>query len=189
MRARDARVVACPLVRGAGGGRDADQLRHPQRRATATQADGGLIELDLPANTPRECPVDPAVVDAVGVAPVRTGGTANRWTILEVATEAEVLATRPRFDAGASWSAIVTARAGDGIVCRVFVPGAGIPEDPATGAAQCVLAPWWVPRLGGDRYVARQLSARGAVLHVLLDGDRVKVGGHAVTTLRGELVA
>lgn len=156
---------------------------------TAVQADGGLIELDLPANPPEECPVDPAIVEAVGVIPVRTGGTANRWTILEVASEAEVAAASPRFDADAGWSAIVTARVGDEVVCRVFVPGAGIPEDPATGAAQCVLAPWWVPRLGGDRYLARQLSARGAVLHVRLEGDRVKVGGHAVTTLRGELVA
>lgn len=156
---------------------------------TAAQSGGGLIELDLPANPPEECPVDPAIVEAVGVRPVRTGGTANRWTILEVASEAEVLAATPRFDAGAAWSAIVTARAGDDIVCRVFVPVSGIPEDPATGAAQCVLAPWWAPRLGTGAYVARQRSARGATLHVRLDGERVKVAGHAVTTLRGELLA
>ena len=41
--------------------------------------------------------------------------------------------------------------------------------------------------LGKREFVAYQASRRGGTLRVRLDGDRVKLGGHAVTVLRGEL--
>jgi len=37
--------------------------------------------------------------------------------------------------------------------------------------------------------VDRQISARGGELHVKIVGDRVRLGGQAVTVLRGELLA
>jgi predicted PhzF superfamily epimerase YddE/YHI9 len=111
--------------------------------------------------------------------------------VVEVATAAEVGAATPNLRAAAlaAEPVILTARDGDDIVSRVFGPGVGIDEDPVTGSAQCVLAPWWVPRLGRPDFVTRQVSARGGTLYVRLDGDRVRVGGHAVTVLSGELVA
>jgi predicted PhzF superfamily epimerase YddE/YHI9 len=73
-------------------------------------------------------------------------------------------------------------------VSRFFAPAAGIDEDPVTGSAHCALTPYWSAKLGRTSFLARQLSARGGTLRVRLDGDRVKLGGQAVTVLRGTLV-
>jgi predicted PhzF superfamily epimerase YddE/YHI9 len=63
----------------------------------------------------------------------------------------------------------------------------GIDEDPATGSAQCVAGPYWATVLGRRDMVAHQLSPRGAVLYVRPDGDRVHIGGNAITVFTGEL--
>jgi PhzF family phenazine biosynthesis protein len=85
---------------------------------------------------------------------------------------------------------IVTAAAtesGTDIVSRCFFPRFHIDEDPVTGSAHCALAPYWIPRLGKQEIVAYQASARGGLLRLRLAGDRVKLRGQAVTTLRGQL--
>ena len=87
---------------------------------------------------------------------------------------------------------MITSRADDpGIdfVSRYFAPAFGIDEDPATGSTHCALGPFWSRRLNKRSFVARQISARGGTLMVTLDGDRVRLGGQAVTVLRGELLA
>ncbi|HJL46774.1 MAG TPA: PhzF family phenazine biosynthesis protein, partial [Polyangiaceae bacterium LLY-WYZ-15_(1-7)] len=83
---------------------------------------------------------------------------------------------------------IVTA-AGDAVdlVSRFFAPAVGVDEDPVTGSAHCALAPFWAERLGRKTLRARQLSRRGGRLELELVGERVKLRGAAVTTLRGEL--
>jgi PhzF family phenazine biosynthesis protein len=85
---------------------------------------------------------------------------------------------------------IVTSRGSNGqydFVSRFFAPGSGIDEDPVTGSAHCCLTPYWAARLGKNDLVAYQASRRGGVLRVRLNGDRVRLGGRAVTVLRGEL--
>jgi predicted PhzF superfamily epimerase YddE/YHI9 len=85
---------------------------------------------------------------------------------------------------------IVTSRAtsaGFDFVSRFFAPAAGVDEDPVTGSAHCCLTPFWSRRLGKVELMARQLSARGGTLKLRLDGNRVRLGGQAVTVLRGEL--
>ncbi|MGE5763854.1 MAG: PhzF family phenazine biosynthesis protein [Mycobacterium leprae] len=85
---------------------------------------------------------------------------------------------------------VVTAPAADrahDFVSRFFGPAAGIPEDPVTGSAHCCLGPLWGARLGKAELVGRQLSARGGVVRVRPAGDRVVLGGQAVTVVRGEL--
>ncbi len=72
-------------------------------------------------------------------------------------------------------------------VLRVFGPNVGIPEDPATGSAQCSAGPFWARELGRSDLVVRQLSRRGATLYVRPEGERVRIGGHATTVLMGEL--
>ena len=57
-----------------------------------------------------------------------------------------------------------------------------------TGSAHCALGPYWSERLGKTEFVAYQASARGGEIRVRVVGDRVKLGGQAVTVLRGELV-
>jgi predicted PhzF superfamily epimerase YddE/YHI9 len=84
----------------------------------------------------------------------------------------------------------VTARSanhGFDFVSRFFAPGSGINEDPVTGSSHCCLAPYWAKRLGKTELLAYQASPRGGVVRVRLNGDRVLLGGQAVTVLRGEL--
>lgn len=155
---------------------------------------GDLIELDLPANPPTSAPVPAAVVDALGVTPVASGlGGQDMW-VVEVATAAEVRAAAPDLSALAAVTShgVTVTAAGDAdgvaVVSRFFGPAIGIDEDPVTGAAHCLLAPWWAPRMG-DAFTAHQASARGGTLHVRLDGDRVHLGGRAVTVFAGSLLA
>jgi predicted PhzF superfamily epimerase YddE/YHI9 len=87
---------------------------------------------------------------------------------------------------------IVTARPSStefDFVSRFFAPAAGVDEDPVTGSAHCALGPYWAGRLGKNEFTAYQASARGGVVRVRLNGDRVILGGQAVTVLRGELAA
>ena len=72
-------------------------------------------------------------------------------------------------------------------VLRVFGPNVGIPEDPATGSAQCSAGPYWASELGRNDLVVRQLSRRGATLYVRPEGERVRIAGHATTVLTGHL--
>lgn len=91
---------------------------------------------------------------------------------------------------------IVTADAtgvGDGpdadhdVVSRYFAPGIGIDEDPVTGSAHCVLGPYWFAQLGRDRLTAHQASARGGVLHLESNDERIRISGHAVRYLTGTI--
>jgi len=87
---------------------------------------------------------------------------------------------------------MVTSRAssdGFDFVSRFFAPRTGVPEDPVTGSAHCALGPYWSERLKKKDLLAYQASARGGVLRVRPAGDRVILGGQAVTVLRAELAA
>jgi predicted PhzF superfamily epimerase YddE/YHI9 len=84
----------------------------------------------------------------------------------------------------------VTSRSGDprfDFVSRFFAPGVGIDEDPVTGSAHCCLGPYWSERLGKTEMTAFQASVRGGIVHVRLSGERVLLGGNAVTIFKGEL--
>lgn len=77
---------------------------------------------------------------------------------------------------------------GADVVSRVFVPGGGIDEDPVTGSAHCVLAPYWATRLGRDHFAAWQASTRGGHIGCRLIDDQVELTGRCVTTLVGEFL-
>jgi predicted PhzF superfamily epimerase YddE/YHI9 len=84
---------------------------------------------------------------------------------------------------------IVTAP-GDGsydFISRYFAPAKGIPEDPVTGAAHCMLTPYWAKRLGKDSFRAFQASKRGGEVICRLIGDRVELEGSCVFYLEGEV--
>ena len=72
---------------------------------------------------------------------------------------------------------------------RFFAPAVGVDEDPVTGSAHCALVPYWAAKLGKREFVAAQVSARGGVLRLRLEGGRVRISGQAVTVFRGELLA
>ena len=72
-------------------------------------------------------------------------------------------------------------------VSRFFAPQSGIPEDYVTGSAHTSLVPFWSEKFGKQQFVAKQLSERGGKLICNYLGDRVEIGGHAVTYLIGEI--
>jgi PhzF family phenazine biosynthesis protein len=156
-------------------------------------AQGDLIELDFPAGatSPAEAPAD--LVAGLGVELLFVGVTPFDY-LVEVASEQVVRALRPDMSALAridTRGIIVTARATTAeydFVSRFFGPRAGVPEDPVTGSAHCALGPYWKSRLAKDAFFAHQASLRGGDVRVVVNGDRVKLGGQAVTVLRGELV-
>ena len=85
--------------------------------------------------------------------------------------------------------AIVTA-AGNGdydFVSRYFAPAKGIPEDPVTGAAHCMLAPYWAKRLGKKEFRAFQASPRGGEVVCRVVNDRTELQGECVFYLEGEV--
>jgi predicted PhzF superfamily epimerase YddE/YHI9 len=73
-------------------------------------------------------------------------------------------------------------------VSRFFAPASGVNEDPVTGSAHCCLGPFWAARLHKQEFVAFQAFTRGGLVRVRLAGERIKLGGQAVTVLVGELV-
>ncbi len=72
-------------------------------------------------------------------------------------------------------------RPGIDCVSRAFAPNAGVPEDPVTGSAHCTLAEYWGRRLGLDVLVGEQASARGGLVRMRREADRVVLAGQAVT--------
>jgi PhzF family phenazine biosynthesis protein len=73
-------------------------------------------------------------------------------------------------------------------VSRYFAPSVGINEDPVTGSTHCMLVPYWAERLGRNELSAFQCSARGGELSCRLDGERVKIAGHARHIASGQLM-
>ena len=156
---------------------------------TVTKRDD-LLELDLPAATLTEVE-EPELCAALGLSPrpvwIASPGF-NDSAIVQVENEAEVLAISPDFATLKTIHrmAIVTARGDEqDIASRVFVPYAGIDEDPVTGSAHGALVPFWAERLGRERFTALQASKRTGVLHCRLEGDRVVLGGNCFTVIAG----
>ena len=160
---------------------------------TAARQPDGWIEMDFPAKRaePTEVPAD--LLAALGVERPRFVGRNELDYLVEVEDAAPVRALAPdhaRLRTLPVRGVIVTSRA-DGdrydFVSRFFAPGSGIDEDPVTGSAHCCLGPYWQAQMGKDTFVAYQASPRGGVVRVSVRGERVALGGQAVTVLRGEL--
>lgn len=172
----------------------ADQARFFTRSGLLTavrQGDG--IELDFPATPPEPASAPPGLADALGVVPLSIARSRFDY-LVEVDSEETVRGLRPdfaRLKALQVRGVMVTCAASTpkaDFVSRFFAPGAGIDEDPVTGSAHCCLGPFWSQRFGKQEMMAYQASARGGVVRVRVEGERVRLGGRAVTVLRGELV-
>jgi predicted PhzF superfamily epimerase YddE/YHI9 len=174
-------------------GEEAPRFLTKSGELRARRRDDGWIELDFPALPPREEPAPAGLLDALGTAPVYTG-TSRFDRLVELESEDAVRAVAPdfvRLAAVDTRGVIVTSRAaGDGFdfVSRFFCPAVGIDEDPVTGSAHCVLAPFWTERLGRAELTGFQASARGGVVRVRVEGDRTLMAGQAVTIMEGALL-
>jgi PhzF family phenazine biosynthesis protein len=153
---------------------------------------GRVIELDFPSRPPEEVNAPAGLLDSLGLTSSWVGRDVDDYVVL-LEDEAAVLDCKPDFSALRTLDTrgvAITARSDRDkvdFVSRFFAPRLGINEDPVTGSAHCCLAPFWADRLDKIQMSARQLSARGGELEVELAGDRVKLRGTCVTTLRGSL--
>lgn len=150
------------------------------------------IEMDFPAKGSRPVSAPEGLLESLGI----SAGTISRNEydyLVEVDSEDMLKGITPNFSALSNVEArgvIVTSRAVSvdyDFVSRFFAPRVGVNEDPVTGSAHCCLAPYWQERLGKDEMVGYQASARGGVVRVRVAGERVTLGGQAVTVMRGEL--
>jgi predicted PhzF superfamily epimerase YddE/YHI9 len=169
---------------------------------TATPTDDGGIELDFPAILVAPVDVDPdAWGRALGLEAgqvVAVEASDNGWVLVEAADAATVRAAILDRDAvialgGHAVLVADTTASADGdaafdSVCRTFAPAAGIDEDPVTGSAHCVIAPWLVSRHGGTTFSGHQASTRGGIVGMRVDGDRVVLSGRAVTVIEAQLL-
>lgn len=156
---------------------------------------GDWIELDFPATRAEPAPPPAGLLEGLGVQPRFVGRTRFDY-LVEVDSESTVRRLDPDLGAISRVDArgvIVTSRANENsdhdFVSRFFAPQSGVPEDHVTGSAHCALAPYWSAKLGKPELVGYQASARGGVVRVRVQGERVHLGGQAVTVLRGELTA
>ena len=190
-------TVASAHVLWQDGHLPADRQARFYTRSGKLTADrrGDWIELDFPAKIAVAAEPPPELVPALGVAEAKFVGKNAFDYLVEVDSEATLRGLSPDHSLLRKLPVrgiIVTARAstpGYDFVSRFFAPGSGIDEDPVTGSAHTALGPYWAARLGKQEFTAFQASARGGVIRVRLEGDRVKLGGQAVTVMTGELLS
>ncbi|UCC44988.1 MAG: PhzF family phenazine biosynthesis protein [Candidatus Zixiibacteriota bacterium] len=154
--------------------------------------DGDWIELNFPATPAAASDTTKGLSEALGAEPGYVG--MSRFDMLvELDSEQTVRNLTPDIAAIGKLPArgvIVTAAAtmeGYDFVSRYFAPAIGIAEDPVTGSAHCVLAPYWSEKLNKPQMVGYQASARGGTVKMTVDGDRIRLAGRAVTMMRGEM--
>ncbi|HAN98649.1 MAG TPA: oxidoreductase [Planctomycetaceae bacterium] len=173
---------------------DDKPLRFRTRSGVLTaRCQGAVIDLDFPSTPAR--PTDPPaeLLDGLGIEPQWVGNNGFDWLVI-VPRESQVRALDPdqkRLMKVPARGIIVSAPTDEGpydFVSRFFGPCVGIPEDPVTGSAHCTLAPYWGERLAKQALVGFQASRRGGEVHVRNEGERVHLGGQAITVMRGEWV-
>ncbi len=164
---------------------------HTRSGVLTVAKDQDRFEMDFPAMPPQPCETPVGLLPALGLKAALVMKSRDSLVVVDQAEQVRALspniAALARLDAGSG--TIVTAP-GEGdvdYVCRMFLPSAGIDEDPATGSIHCTLAPYWAGRLGKNTLHAQQLSARGGFTRSTIAGDRVKISGRARLYLQGTL--
>lgn len=155
--------------------------------------DGDILYLDFPSRPPEkiESAPTPVIKGVGGCQPSELYESRDYMlvyedsnTIRKIDPDFKILATADKW-------VLITAPAspddGCDFVSRMFCAGDGIEEDPVTGSTHCNLIPYWAERLGKTNMVAKQLSTRGGTLYCELKGDRVQIGGKALTYLAGTI--
>lgn len=170
-------------------GRDAMRFMSKSGPLEVTR-NGEQYWLDFPTRAPEPCGMAPGLVEALGRKPRDT----LKWRDFMMCVfdaEDDVRALAPDMAALAKlpFFGVIATAPGSGVdfVSRFFAPAVGIPEDPVTGGAHCVLIPYWAKRLGKSSMAARQISARGGDVACEDRGARVGIGGRAVLYLEGTI--
>jgi PhzF family phenazine biosynthesis protein len=153
----------------------------------------GEVELDFPVMRYRRISYEGNVEHALGFTPL-DAACSDTYYLFEAEDE-EIIRKAcldiPAVEKLSMPEVIITARSKDpGIdfISRFFAPQLGITEDPVTGSAHCLLAPFWSEKLKKTTFTAYQASQRGGTLHLQLQDERVKIRGAAVIIFEGKLL-
>ncbi|MCU0566331.1 MAG: PhzF family phenazine biosynthesis protein [Oculatellaceae cyanobacterium Prado106] len=157
-----------------------------------TTCQNAWIELSFPAIAPTKAIPPIFLAQALGI-PIQQVYESSLGYLVELDSEITLRQLQPDFTLLRLvhfHSVTVTSRAHDDerdydFVSRYFAPNFGVDEDPVTGSAHCCLAIYWRDRLSKTEFTAYQASARGGTLKVRCEGDRVFLGGQAVTVWKG----
>ena len=164
-------------------------------RLTVKRLADGRLEMDFPADMPKRIDppqkLDKTLADALGAAPKEVWS--GQYLLAVFGSAEEIRALKPDLAKVAALGGkrmdVCCAAPGDGgydVVSRFFAPADGIPEDPATGSAHCMIAPFFSERLGKAELKCFQAyPGRGADVTTRMAGDRVKLIGRARTVIEG----
>jgi PhzF family phenazine biosynthesis protein len=170
---------------------EAEARFHTRSGLLTCRRNGDWIEMNFPAKMAEPAEAPRQLAEALGAELLYVGRNQFDY-LVEVADEAALRALNPNHHLLRQLpvrGVIVTARGADyDFVSRFFAPGSGIDEDPVTGSAHSALAPFWSKRLEKTEMIGFQASARGGVVKVRVEGDRVYMSGQAVTVMRGDLL-
>lgn len=153
--------------------------------------DGSRYLMDFPARLAEEVSEPPDFARFLGIQPVQI--FVNNFNYMVLLQDAKtVRELSPDYDALAQLGrdgVIVTATGDNGydFVSRYFAPAKGINEDPVTGTAHCMLAPFWMERLEKAELRAWQASPRGGEVICRVHDDRVELEGECVFYLEGQV--
>lgn len=149
----------------------------------------GVFEMDFPAYVLRPIAVTDAMEDALGARPLEA--YLDRDLLLVMDSERTVGRLQTDMEKVKKLDGLLVAVTARGsrydCVSRVFAPKLGVKEDPVTGSAHCVIAPYWARRLNKNTLTAYQASARTGILRIEVCGERVKIAGTAVLFAESEL--
>ncbi len=148
-----------------------------------------LYLMDFPSREPEiEKKID-KVAEALGKKPVALYKHRDAVAIFE--KEEDIKNIYPNMEKlkNLDYPAVIVTAPGNEVdfVSRNFAPKLGIPEDPVTGSAHCELIPYWSKIFNKKVLIANQISKRGGKLYCTYNGDRVTIGGNAITFLKGEI--
>jgi len=150
-----------------------------------------IYRLDLPARPSEAIPVSDTIRHALGAEPSQLWvNSFNYMAVFDEAAAVRALAPDMAAVAALDRLGVIATAPGDkdyDMVSRYFAPAKGIPEDPVTGAAHCMLAPYWTERLGKATLLAHQASERGGEIMCRVVGDRVELDGACVFVIEGEM--
>jgi PhzF family phenazine biosynthesis protein len=161
-------------------------------RLTVKRLADGRLEMDFPADRTLKRIDDHAqLADALGMTPKEVWSGQYLLAVFESAEQ--VRALKPDLAKvaalGGKHMDVCCAASDEGrydVVSRFFAPADGIPEDPATGSAHCMIAPFFSERLGKQELKCFQAyPGRGADITTRMAGDRVKLIGRARTVIEG----
>ena len=160
-------------------------------RLTVKRLTDGRLEMDFPADMPKRIDAPAGLADALGIAPSEVWW--GQYLLAVFDSAAQIRALTPDFVkiaalGGKRMDVCCAAPGDDGhdVVSRFFAPADGIPEDPATGSAHCLIAPFFSQRLGKSELMCFQAyPGRGAHIGTRMTGDRVKLIGRARTVIQG----